>query len=496
MEETAEQLEIKRIWKEEDCNILLGAAPGSGKTWILFELLKLTTERTLFLSFNKSIQKESQTKIDELKIMHGKALTMHSLGFDALKKKYDKVTVVKGLGFELLKEVQKRNKKVFNMFSWENRMKLSYTLLDLYDASRIFYTTNLKDLKKHLLEQGKIPHDTKVLPELFQDFLDLRNSAYNKPSIEIDFTDMLFLPVLFDLEIPIYPINLYVDECQDFSLLQHTIVKKLISQGSIKRCVFVGDEFQSIYLFSGADSNSFNKFAEYPNTKRLPLSNCFRCPKNVINEVNKVYNVVNSPEWKEDGILPSEVNDFADIKAGNETMVICRNTAPLIDVFFYLLSVGKPCYIEGDDVIGGIKSFLGPYKSLPVWKAFEDIDNKISDTLLKDTRKEEVQKELYLLKDNRVLFKKLVDNFNAKNDTVKNLLFRLETLLKNNKGGIKLCTIHKSKGLEADYVYILNEDLIPSKFSTSPEQLKQEENLRYVARSRAKKELYYLNVEI
>ena len=55
-----------------------------------------------------------------------------------------------------------------------------------------------------------------------------------------------------------------------------------------------------------------------------------------------------------------------------------------------------------------------------------------------------------------------------------------------------LCTIHKSKGLESDVVYILNENLIPSRFATSKEQLIQEKNLKYVARTRAKKELYFL----
>ena len=60
---------------------------------------------------------------------------------------------------------------------------------------------------------------------------------------------------------------------------------------------------------------------------------------------------------------------------------------------------------------------------------------------------------------------------------------------------ITLCTIHKSKGLEADVVYILNEFLIPSKFAKSSMQLEQETNLKYVARTRAKKELYYLTIK-
>ena len=58
---------------------------------------------------------------------------------------------------------------------------------------------------------------------------------------------------------------------------------------------------------------------------------------------------------------------------------------------------------------------------------------------------------------------------------------------------VKLCTIHRSKGLEADYVGIINEKLIPSKFAKSPTQLIQEKNLMYVARSRAEKSLMFLN---
>ena len=64
----------------------------------------------------------------------------------------------------------------------------------------------------------------------------------------------------------------------------------------------------------------------------------------------------------------------------------------------------------------------------------------------------------------------------------------------SDESAVILCTIHKSKGLEAKVVYILNEFLIPSKFAKSPSQLEQEQNLKYVARTRATEELYYLNI--
>ena len=70
----------------------------------------------------------------------------------------------------------------------------------------------------------------------------------------------------------------------------------------------------------------------------------------------------------------------------------------------------------------------------------------------------------------------------------------LERLFSDNeKKGVVLSTIHKSKGLEADNVFILDVNLIPSKYATTKDQLKQERNLLYVAITRAKNKLIYIN---
>jgi superfamily I DNA/RNA helicase len=81
------------------------------------------------------------------------------------------------------------------------------------------------------------------------------------------------------------------------------------------------------------------------------------------------------------------------------------------------------------------------------------------------------------------------------NDKVGVIILELDSMFKSidDSTAITLCTIHKSKGLEANIVYILNEFLIPSKFASHP--LEQERNLKYVARTRAKEELYYLNIK-
>ena len=65
---------------------------------------------------------------------------------------------------------------------------------------------------------------------------------------------------------------------------------------------------------------------------------------------------------------------------------------------------------------------------------------------------------------------------------------------KERVDSIVLCTIHKAKGLESEIVYVLNENLIPSPMARSEQQLKQEQNLKYVARTRATEEMFYLNI--
>ena len=58
-----------------------------------------------------------------------------------------------------------------------------------------------------------------------------------------------------------------------------------------------------------------------------------------------------------------------------------------------------------------------------------------------------------------------------------------------------LSTVHKAKGLEADNVYIICPDSLPMKFENQQEwEYAQEMNLKYVAVTRAKKKLVFVDV--
>lgn len=487
------QQAVYSAFTSTEYNLLIEAVAGGAKTTTLLGILERAQYRTLFLAFNKSIQEELQKEIEDRGLANGKAMTIHSLGLSSITNHFGSKNVIvnKNKNWDLIKDLEKYNKRLYKSLIWEEKAKINITLLEMNDVSRLFMTDDMKTIFKYMNEMDKFYYEHEALKDLWEELLLTRATTY-EGKVEVDFIDMIYLPVRHALVIPICPYYLLIDECQDLNLAQHQFIDLLVSQGDIQKWVAVGDRRQSIYGFSGAYGTSFDLFKDKPNTIQLPLDVCYRCPSLIIDEANKVYNVMHGFK-QEEGIV-EDVNNIYDIKNGS--MIICRNTNPLIDLYFQLLSQNRKVYLKGEDILGSITKFLKPYmyktvgetrtKLVTELKRLEEIPNKSDDERFKYFR----------LKQNFSNFVLLVSNIRIGNDKIEVLLQSLNNMFNEipDEDAISLCTIHKSKGLEADIIYILDEFLIPSKFAKSKMQLEQERNLRYVARTRAKKELYYLNL--
>jgi superfamily I DNA/RNA helicase len=484
-----EKENILNAWLQDNCNILINASAGCGKTTMLLQLLEVTKERTLFLAFNKSIQEEITQKMESRGLIQGKALTLHSLGLMAVRNFKKQIEIKESKRFDLIKILQKENPTYFKM-KWEDKSKLTLLLCDIYDVSRMFLTDNLWEISRYMLIMDKPIEITQKLKILWEKLAKIRDKFdQTNGLLYIDFIDMIYIPVKYNLYIPIEPVYLFIDELQDLSLLQHNLIRNLLKQGHIKRFIGVGDYKQSIYLFGGSLSNSMDKLKEYPNVKEFPLNTCYRCSKNIINKANEVYNVMTYGR-EEEGFV-EEIDEISMIM--DNSMIVCRNTAPIIELYFLLLKNGKNCYIKGEDILNSVTKFLTPYKYLTVIEATRKIKQELIE--FKKDRTDEGRMKYFILKNNFKIFKILSNNY------VHDMFVTIDTIINKFKGlffekenAIMLCTIHKSKGLEADIVYILNENLIPSKFAKSTEQLIQEQNLKYVARTRAKNRLYFINL--
>ncbi len=484
------QVAIYDTFKETNYNLLVQAVAGSGKTTTLMGILALAQYRTLFLAFNKSIQEEISSRIEQAGFQHAKAMTLHSLGLMALNFHFGKVIIDKNKNYKLIKSLQDYNKGLFARMSWEDKSKTTITLMEMNDVSRIYMTNDIERITAYMEEMDKFFFIHPLMDELWQEFLYIRTS-FEEQKI-VDFIDMIYMVVDRQLPIPVQPYYLMIDECQDLNLAQHEFINQFINQGDIHKWIAVGDRRQSIYGFSGSHSSSFDLFKERPNVIELPLDVCYRCPQLVIQEANLVYDVMQGHKT-ELGVV-STIISFDDVKDGS--MIICRNSAPLINAYFELLAKDKKVYLKGEDILNELHRFLKPYQYKKIKQVLDELRLEIVVLEDKTNLTDKERFKVYKLNDNLKNLILLASNFCKPTDKVEEVLLRLKYMFDtiSDDNAIILCTIHKSKGLESDIVYILNEFLIPSKFAKSVSQLEQEKNLRYVARTRAKKELHYLNI--
>ena len=79
---------------------------------------------------------------------------------------------------------------------------------------------------------------------------------------------------------------------------------------------------------------------------------------------------------------------------------------------------------------------------------------------------------------------------------VEDILKKIYTFITETNKAIKLSTIHRAKGLEEDRIFILDYDKLPyTHLDIKDWEITQEINLKYVAVTRAKEELYLVQSE-
>lgn len=500
MEPSLKQAAIYHEWETTDNNILIQAVAGSGKTTTLLHLLSLCKYKTLYIAFNKSIQLDTNQKLLDRGLSQGRAMTIYSLGLMAIKYVHQKVEIDNQKNWKILTEVEKRRPLCFSMKSgfftnYEEVMRLRFSLIDMNDVSRVYLENDPETLIDIMINMDKNVYlnENINLGDLWKVLVEVREEFYAKSPLSIDFADMIYLPARGDYYIPVDPYYLLIDEAQDLNLAQHRLIDNLVNQGDIKKWIAVGDRHQSIYGFSGAFASSFDLFRTKDNVKEMPLDICYRCPTEVIESANKVYDVL-LPHKVEPGAVRTYTNDLTYLSKTPGAMVICRNKSPLIDLYFELVGLKAPCKLYGEDILSSILRFLGSYKKMSISKAKGDMQNELNNPGKLDTPQKKIMYSI--LEENYKNFVTLYTKLGfSTRDSVLSLMDKFKGLFVGGPDDIILCTIHKSKGLEADSVFILNENLIPSKFARSEQQLVQEENLRYVARTRAKKEMFFLNFE-
>lgn len=485
--------------QHEKGNLVVEAAAGSGKTYTLVKALSLIPQdkRVLMTAFNKDIVKELTKKVKEfpnveVRTLHGLGmiLTTRGLGIGGMKPEGYKYTQL------IYNHWQDLSKTNINKLSRNARKSFVENTKKLVDFGRFYLATTRSEMIE-LMTKYDIPC---VADEVDVALKVMAIGGKNLDSI--DYTDMIWMPHIYDLHLQECEYDfIMVDECQDLNVAERNLVLRCLKKGG--RLIAVGDSNQCIYGFSGSDPDSFRAIQSIPNTVSMPLSISYRCPESVVKFAQNLVPSIEAKQGAEEGVILDCVS-LDDVHDGD--MVLCRNNAPLLQVYCKLLEQGKRAYIRGSDVgknlqnivIGTHKDYLHTnLKQDGVFiRLYEDLFNSRKAIMERygisqeDAMKHEtIQAKLDMIRALEVLGADLT--------TTEELTKKIEDIFpKNDKGeGIMLSTVHKAKGLEADNVFIACASLMPSKSALDEWQVQQERNLMYVAYTRAKKVLGFLNEE-
>ena len=255
-----------------------------------------------------------------------------------------------------------------------------------------------------------------------------------------------------------------------------------------------------LYAFSGSDPNSFDALKSLPNTISLPLSISYRCADKIVSYAKELVPTIEKNNDGRDGII-EEVANIDEVEDGD--MVICRNNAPLMQIYNSFIKDGKKCFIRGKDIGNNLKRLakntnkenLG--RDLSTDGVFVRLYSNLFDTrdslILHNNIDIDTAMESSLV-SNKLDMIKALEVLSEGLNTTDELINKIADVFSDRKkNGIALSTIHKAKGLEADRVFIACKSLMPSKRAKKDWEIKQEYNLMYVAYTRAKNLLGFLD---
>jgi DNA helicase-2/ATP-dependent DNA helicase PcrA len=490
-------------------SLTVESVAGSGKTTVLVgacERMRPVGKwfSVALIAYNKAIAEELKAKVAHLKYV--KAGTVHSFGFQAWRRMAPNAKVegkklqhlqelaleAEGRADEGLTEVHEFVRTLVSLakqqaFGCAGRpldQEDWYRLIEHYDVAEVLPETVTAD------QLAAYVRDAQAL-------LALSNAQC---STVIDYDDMIYAPLFFNARVWQNDWVL-VDEAQDTNPARRMLARKMLRPGG--RLIAVGDPHQAIYGFTGADSDALDLISRDFNCRRMPLTVTYRCPKAVVEVARQWVSHITAADSAPEGVVralnAADIRDWRGVFSAGDA-VLCRNTAPLIDLAFKLIRNGVGCRVEGREIGNGLIALATRWKRLKTLGALAD--------KLAEYREREVQKlmakgqelKAAAVEDRVEALLALIDGQNAQTGDVASLVATIKSMFGDSEPGapvsvVVLSTVHKSKGREWDRVYLVNrETLMPSRYARQAWQLEQEYNLMYVAVTRAKRELIELTL--
>lgn len=483
-------------------NLIVRARAGCAKTTSMIEGVNRAPERRILMTaFNKSIAAELESRIDNQNV---RARTLHSLGMSFCRRHIADLRVdshserAKSLASRAARSLIEGRKDidvdttvitaVANLHT-KIREILVDPLADFPIARRVGGITDAEQAellaKVEAVETFAVDFGFDAVPDK-ADFWSLSRiveAALNavefakEPTDLIDFADMIFLPLVHNWTSPVCDL-LVCDEAQDMSQAQLRMA--IASTSEVGRICITGDEKQAIYGFRGADSGCLDRLKETLGAEELGLKTTYRCPRSVVALANRfVADYHAAPEAPEGEV----VEEASVMSAAPGDFVLSRTNAALVGPCLNLIRAGKRAYIKGSEIgkaalvlverLGTCTDLASLKKRLDKWlhKAGDKLGASRTDVVKRARLQDQYD---------------VVDAFIEGSDDYAGLLANIRSTFSDTPkvDSIMCSTVHKAKGLEAPGVFLVVE--------TFKRASDEEDNICYVAATRAKSKLYLL----
>lgn len=514
VEASTYQSEIFENIEKGSGNLIINAAAGAAKTTTIVNAIRFIPDKKkiLFVAFNKDIVKTIKEKVHHENTLIS---TFHSLGYRILNEHWryayargkanDQASLVTVNEYKYINYIKNNINKLTSSCNTtgilrKKREKKIYinNIIRLVDYSRYYLAFTERQISDVAVFYGiePIADEFKVVNQVL---------SWGKENLEtIDYTDMIWLPNVLNLGTKANRFDwIFIDEAQDTSIAEQALIEKCFKRGT--RFAVVCDTYQQINVWCGSTMQAIDNFKKFPKTKEYKLPVTYRCPKKVVELAQEYSNNIIAPDTAIDG----EVNyDVEYDKPNTNDMVLCRKTAPLVNLLTKYLRLGKKSYMRGaDDIKDNYLSLIQMCESKLIDRNlitsdglfpciynyfFDEIDriHQMYGTDEDDTLMHPYISELYdTIEGLKVLSEGILGT--------EELIARINTIFDSSKNeGIELSTVHKAKGLEANNVFILLPSLMPSPLAQKEWEINNERNLIYVAYTRAKRTLNFIKEDI
>ena len=482
--------------RDGEGSCVLEAVAGAGKTTTILEAATTMKGSVAIMAFNKKIAEEIKGKLTKRGVDFKKAQagTVHSFGFGAYRR-FQKFVRVNG--FKVSNVLEKILPEVHKLYPFSDAVAKLVSLAKQHIVGVQGSIDNRAEwfaIAEHydVFESDNGPLPVDELIEIAIEALKRSNAIKD----EIDYDDMIYLPLLFRLPFWTFDVVM-VDEAQDTNAARRALVRAMVKKGG--RVIAVGDRHQAIYGFTGADADSLDLIKSDFSAIDLPLTVTYRCPKLVVAFAQQWVHHISAHESAPEGSVSSTT--IPDMMKRNdlngEAAILCRVNKPLVSLAFKLIRNRIPCRIEGRDIGKAIK------KLMTRWKigSLDALEDKLTEYLERETTKLLAKKQeakLMQIEDSVETIRVIIDRCREEGkETIADAVAYVDDMFADDISNmLVLSSIHKAKGREWERVFWLDRaNTCPSKWARQDWQLQQERNLMYVAATRAKSELIELKGE-